>query len=45
MKEELDQLNSPIEQLIILGERGMNIVLAPLIILVGFWRGKSIIKV
>ena len=46
MEEELDQLNSLKDQLIVyLVENGMRIVIAALIIVLGFWLGKSIGKI
>jgi small conductance mechanosensitive channel len=46
MEEELEQLNSLKDQLILyLVENGMRIVIALVIILVGFWLGKSIAKI
>lgn len=46
MEEELDQLNSPKDQLIVyLVENGMRIAIALLIIALGFWLGKSISKI
>lgn len=46
MEEELDQLNSLKDQLIVyLVENGMRIVIAVLIIVLGFWLGKSIGKI
>lgn len=46
MEEELEQLNSLKDQLILyLVENGMRIAIALVIILVGFWLGKSIAKI